>query len=657
MNPKLTPFFGLIPILFRLPLGLLGGVLSCTLPIAASAQSVTFAGVQTTLPFSSLNYPYDVAVDKLGNVYVADLNNNRIVELPKTAAGYGPQITLPFSGITDTAEVAVDSAEDVFAVGFDGFEPVLELPWTGSGYGPQTALPQSSAQPSVAGIAVDNARNVYVISNSQPGDDQSVGSVYEWPWSATGYGAPIALPYGGEWYTLDQPAVDGAGDVFFGVVYCQPLGNGSDNCSSFSVKLPKEGTSYGQPVQLPVGSVYAVDSAGDVFSLSGTYNNNYVMQESLWTGTTYGPFVNQALTSGLFLPGGGALDSQGDFFISDSGNNRVVEVQTKSVNFGSVNFCTSGAPAPCAETLTLNYSVTENGPLGTPKVLTNGAPGLDFTLAAGSTCAGPVTVGTFCTVNVTFAPKAVGVRNGTVEITNESGSVLATTTISGVGGGTPEAEVSPTYMAFGTIPIGTSKTLPVTVTNTGGGTLTVTPSISGYSSPAPSVYSYAIASSNCTEGLTAGTSCTLQVEYSPMSISANHDDLLTLQTNGASNPTVNLVGASAGLSVLGGLNPGTLKFGSVASGSTEVKTLTVTNVGLPGTVTIGTAIKAGYGAGPYSVLATATNTCLAGIAPGQSCTLPIKFAPVSSGTHNDFLTLTPSAGGGGTTVWLYGTTP
>jgi hypothetical protein len=156
--------------------------------------------------------------------------------------------------------------------------------------------------------------------------------------------------------------------------------------------------------------------------------------------------------------------------------------------------------------------------------------------------------------------------------------------------------------------------------------------------------------------VTSGNSCTLQVQFTPTSF-GSHTELLTLQTNGASNPTVGLHGVVSGLSVLGGVSGAPLNFGSVSSGSTEVLPLTVTNVGLPGTVTVGTTIKAGSGAGPYTVLTTSQNTCLAGIAAGQSCTLPIEFAPTTSGTHDDLLTLTPSAGGGSTNLWLLGSTP
>lgn len=75
-----------------------------------------------------------------------------------------------------------------------------------------------------------------------------------------------------------------------------------------------------------------------------------------------------------------------------------------SVNFGNVNLCAVGhtTPAPCSETLTLTYNVTAGGTLGTPKVLTLGAPNLDFTLASGPTCTGSVTtaINLHCQSNV-----------------------------------------------------------------------------------------------------------------------------------------------------------------------------------------------------------------------------------------------------------------
>jgi len=123
--------------------------------------------------------------------------------------------------------------------------------------------------------------------------------------------------------------------------------------------------------------------------------------------------------------------------------------------------------------------------------------------------------------------------------------------------------------------------------------------------------------------------------------------------------TVKLHGRTAGLSLYN-LTSDYLPFGSVASGSAEVMPLIIRNVGLPGTVTIGTTITVRSTTRPtttYTILTTSENTCLAGIAAGQTCTLPIEFAPTTSGTHDDLLTLTPFPAGGATTVWLNGSTP
>ena len=48
----------------------------------AQAQQVAFTGAQTTVPASGLLCPRGVAVDRTGNVFVADSNDSRIIEAP-----------------------------------------------------------------------------------------------------------------------------------------------------------------------------------------------------------------------------------------------------------------------------------------------------------------------------------------------------------------------------------------------------------------------------------------------------------------------------------------------------------------------------------------------------------------------------------------------
>jgi len=108
------------------------------------------------------------------------------------------------------------------------------------------------------------------------------------------------------------------------------------------------------------------------------------------------------------------------------------------IDFGSVNVCPSGqnSPAPCSQTLTLNYNVAATTTFGaTPNVLTQGAPNLDFKLASGNTCTGTVFAGGTCEVNVTFAPLVPGGRMGAVQLTDSSNNLLVTTLIYGIGQG------------------------------------------------------------------------------------------------------------------------------------------------------------------------------------------------------------------------------
>jgi subtilase family serine protease len=229
-----------------------------------------------------------------------------------------------------------------------------------------------------------------------------------------------------------------------------------------------------------------------------------------------------------------------------------------------------------------------------------------------------------------------------------SGSFSAATGYDLVTGwGSPKADpgVGPavTKLQFGTIAFGSTEVVPLTITNVWvPGTVTIGTAING-----PSYKILTTAQNTCQSGVSAGQSCTLPVEFSAVSIGVKNDVLTVTPSIGGEVSTVVLDGIASGVSA--GAN--SLQFGTIAFGSTEVLTLTITNTGVAGTVMVGTAIN-----GPsYKVLATSQNTCLAGIKAGQSCTLPVEFSPVSTGVKDDVLTLTPSGGAAASTVALLGT--
>lgn len=110
-----------------------------------------------------------------------------------------------------------------------------------------------------------------------------------------------------------------------------------------------------------------------------------------------------------------------------------VVVSPNNFSLGNVNVCPAGQiKASCTKNFNVTYNVLTTGTLGVPKVLTQGAPNLDYSLSS-STCAGAVVAGSSCTVTVAFTPMAPGVRPGAIQIFDASGAVLQTFYLAGVG--------------------------------------------------------------------------------------------------------------------------------------------------------------------------------------------------------------------------------
>ncbi|CFA10654.1 Conserved membrane protein of uncharacterised function [Mycobacterium tuberculosis] len=64
-----------------------------------------------------------MTVDRDDSVYVADLNNNRVLKL---AAGSNAQSQLPFTGLFSPTDVAVDNDGAVYVIDF--YNRMLKLP-------------------------------------------------------------------------------------------------------------------------------------------------------------------------------------------------------------------------------------------------------------------------------------------------------------------------------------------------------------------------------------------------------------------------------------------------------------------------------------------------------------------------------------------------
>lgn len=186
---------------------------------------------------------------------------------------------------------------------------------------------------------------------------------------------------------------------------------------------------------------------------------------------------------------------------------------------------------------------------------------------------------------------------------------------------------------FGEVVLGGSKVLTVTATNTTSSSLTishVTLSSSDFMVNSP-IFPLALA---------AGQSTTLSVQFSPKAPGTINGEL-SIQTDVPTiAPTLPLIGTAAvalGLT----LNPASLNFGNVTSGSSETMAATVTN-STGNTVTIANLAASGAG---FSVNGMSLPKTLK---RGQSTTFHVTFHPASSGNASGWVkvmsgTATPAA--------------
>jgi YVTN family beta-propeller protein len=331
----------------------------------ARAQSVTFAGVQTTVTVGF--EPSSVAVDSAnGEIYVANYGSNTVSVI--NGATNTVVATIPVGA--NPSSVAVDSASgEIYAANYGGGTVTVIN-------GPTNTV--------VATIAVGaNPSSVAV--------DSAIGEIY--------------------------------------------VGNYGSN----TVTVINDSTNTVVGSAIPVGanpSSVAVDVlSGEIFV--GNYGSNTVTVINDSTNTV----VGSAIPVGAG-PSSVAVDApSGEIYVANYGSSTLTVLMASlgaaAVNFGNVNICPAGqtTPAPCSQTLTLNYNVNADVTFAAnPTVVTQGAPNLDFTLSS-TTCTGAVSAGSSCTVNVTFAPLAPGVRMGAVQLLDNSSNLLVTTMIPGIGQG------------------------------------------------------------------------------------------------------------------------------------------------------------------------------------------------------------------------------
>ena len=299
------------------------------------------AGSTTAVALGSgLSSPTGVAVDGAGNVYVADTGNSKIVEIPVVngALSTSAQTTLVSSStivagmtLNQPAGVAVDSLGNLY-IADTGNKRVVYLPYTGN-YDLSLALTLGSGLTSPSAIALDGLGDVFV-------SDAAIGDVYELTAALSG-GAQITVA--SNLSTPSALAVDASGAVFVvdqgnNKIWRIPNNSGSLDQSSAINVIGQLNSSELAIIQDPYG--VAIDFAGNLY-VSDNKNAAVYMVSRTSSTQSFGQW-NVGETSGM-LPyyvenSGNAALTLGTPYYTVTGDTTQFQLLTSEINA-----CASGA--------------------------------------------------------------------------------------------------------------------------------------------------------------------------------------------------------------------------------------------------------------------------------------------------------------------------
>lgn len=373
---------------------------------------------------SGLMTPSQVATDALGNVYIADPGQGKVLKYAPGSTSSSTAVSIG-TGLTSPTGVAVDGAGDVF-IADSATGSVYEVPFGPSGLSAAGQVTLASGLGTTGlQLASDGLDNLYIA-------DPSNGRVVK----LSGIGASTASNLGQTETTLtagftapSAVAADEAGNLYV-----------IDGVNLFELV---SGTSTPTTLlnNLSGATGLAIDPSGSVYISSAS-------------GTTRVPYVNGALNpagetavaSTVSGTSSIALDRANNVYLLQASGGAVTLVSANgTLSLPTPGALTSSTSVAATITNTGNSTLTVSGYTSTNSV--------DYTAAdtttGGCEAGSPVAAGATCTVNVTFNPGAgeQGTLTGVIGVT--STAINAPTTIAATGTGLPLTN-SATNVAGGT---------------------------------------------------------------------------------------------------------------------------------------------------------------------------------------------------------------
>ncbi len=316
-------------------------------------RKITSAGIVTTLAGSgvygsadgvgaaaSFRSPYGVAVDNIGNVYVADLNNQKIRKITPT----GVVTTLAGSGFYNPTGVAVDKEGNVYVADSANNKIKKITPaggvttLAGSGLsGSNNGIGADASFSYPSGVAVDASGSVYIANTNQNDIKKCSPSSY---------------------YVNAMAGIGTSGSIDG---WTRASMNGS---TPSNIILPSFNSPRGLAVNA-AGIVYIADLLNNKIRVI-TPENNYYKITTL-AGSGLRGFADGVGNAASFNhPFGVAVDLSGNVYVADQPNQVIRKIIATGysiypnlpagLNFDSTTGIISGTPAVAS--VSKNYSIT-----------------------------------------------------------------------------------------------------------------------------------------------------------------------------------------------------------------------------------------------------------------------------------------------------------
>jgi RHS repeat-associated protein len=384
------------------------GGIGITSPIRkVAANTGTISSVNTN---GRGNSSPAMAVDPVGNLYIADISAGRIDEVLAASGAFTQQ--LPINNWTwRPTGVALDSTDNLYASDGDALQIYKQAASTGAvtivaGTGVDNADYAGDGGPAVNadifepnGIAVDRFGNIYI-------ED---------------YG-PIRVVYSSG-ITIPNVANPVAGNIYLLAGREEPMpGYSGDGGPAIDAQL---GYLRGIAVD-PAGDLYITDSAYSVvrkISVAGIITTVAGNGAPGFAGDG-----GSAASAELSSPIGISFDPTGNLYIADSGNGLVRKISPQGIlAFGGQPVGTASA----SQTI----SVANRG---SSALTFSAAPSVagDFSIVSGNTCGSSgssLPSGGSCVLAVTFTPSAGGNRTGSVTLAYNGGASTQILNLTGTG--------------------------------------------------------------------------------------------------------------------------------------------------------------------------------------------------------------------------------